>query len=221
MAPGWRYPASRPATPRRIVTLAQPPQFQRLLTRYLTEVEVLAVEQPEGLAAAVRQVQADAVVLAAGSLDEAAVEELARECRGQSVPVVSFSLPLEEHLALAEGFSHCLMKPFSAEGLLRTLEQAAPGARRVLVVDDDPGVVRLVERYLSTVAQPPEILAAYDGEEAISLLDRGPDMLLLDLMLPKVNGIQVLRALRSRPEGAEVPAVAITAYSFARDVAAG
>lgn len=220
VASGWRYPASRPQAPRRLVTLAQPPQFQRLLTRYLDGSEVVAVDRPEELAGAVRQAQADAVVLPAGSLDQEALEELARECRPQLVPVVAFSLPLEEHLALAEGFSHCLMKPFSNEGLLRTLQEAAPDARRVLVVDDDPGVVRLVERYLSTAPRPVEILAAYDGEEALTLLDRAPDVLLLDLMLPKVNGLEVLQALRARPGGKQVPVVAITAYSFTRDVAA-
>jgi len=47
-----------------------------------------------------------------------------------------------------------------------------------------------------------------------------PDVLLLDLMLPKVNGLQVLQALRTRPGGTAVPVVAITAYSFARDIAA-
>ena len=108
VASGWRYPASRPQAPRRLVTLAQPPQFERLLTRYLDGSEVVAVDRPEELAGAVRQAQADAVVLPAGSLDQEALEELARECRPQLVPVVAFR-PLEEH-CLGRGL-HCLMRP--------------------------------------------------------------------------------------------------------------
>ena len=181
---------------------------------------MVTAERIEDLATVVRKEQADAVVVAAGSLSQAALEDLARECRPQSVPVIVFSLPLEEHLALAEGFSHCLTKPFSPEGLRRTLAEAAPRAERVMVVDDDPGVVRLVERYLSASEPRPEVLAAYDGEEALSLLVRRPDAVLLDLLLPKLNGMQVLHRLRSTPGGDTLPVIAITAYGFAQDVAA-
>ncbi len=219
VAPGWRYPASRPEAPRRVVTLESPLQFRRILSRYLTGIQVVAVNRPDALAAAVRRTQADAVVLATGSLSQTAIEDLASECQPHAVPVVVFSLPLEEHLALAEGFSHCLMKPFSAEGLWRTLAEAAPEGKTVLVVDDDPGVMRLVERYLSAANGAWQVLAAYDGEEALALLDRTPDVLLLDLMLPKINGLEVLHQLRARQGGKDVPVVAITAYGFAQDVA--
>ncbi len=216
---GWRYPAGKPAVPQKLVTLADPPEFPKLLSRHLPGAQVLEVRTLEEAARTARIRQADAVVLPTGVCLDDQADDLATAIGDLSLPIVTFSLPLEEHLALAEGFSHCLMKPFSAEGLLRTLEEAAPGARKVLAVDDDPGVVRLVERYLRRAEHPVQVLAAYDGEEAIGLLDEEPDLVLLDLILPGINGLGVLRALRDHPRCREVPAVAITAYSFARDVA--
>ena len=216
---GWRYPAEKPKTPRRLVTLAEPAEFARLLRRYLPDAEVLEGDGAEEAARLARRVQADAVVISADSSSVAIEDTLVRASSDLLLPVIACSLPLERHLALAEGFTHCLMKPFLAEQLLLTIQQAAPQARKVLVVDDDPGVVRLIEHALRTTEPTPEVLAAYDGLEAISLLDEQPDIVLLDLILPRANGLEVLRELKSRPWGKAVPAVAITAYGFEQDVA--
>ncbi len=153
VAPGWRYPASRPEAPRRVVTLESPLQFRRILSRYLTGIQVVAVNRPapDALAAAVRRTQSRRRGTATGSLSQTAIEGPGERVPAPAVPVVVFSLPLEEHLALAEGFSHCLMKPFSARR--RAVAHTGGGGPRrqdrYSFVDDDPGVMRLVERFLS------------------------------------------------------------------------
>ncbi|MHB0878595.1 MAG: hybrid sensor histidine kinase/response regulator, partial [Anaerolineae bacterium] len=216
---GWRYPARKPSVPTRLVTLSEPAEFSRLLHRYLPDTEVIEVAALGEVAAAARAGQADAVVVAHGSLAEEDEARLASATADLLLPVVSWSLPLEGHLAIAEGFSHCLMKPFTAEQLVRTLRDAVPAAKRILVVDDDPGVARMVQRCLRSAGMAMEVMPAYDGESAVAKLDEAPDIVLLDLILPKMNGLDVLRIIRESDGERRLPVVAITAYGFARDTA--
>jgi signal transduction histidine kinase/CheY-like chemotaxis protein len=217
---GWRYPAARPQRPWRLITLSEPPEFPRLLRRYLPDVEVLEAPDVPAAARLAREAQADMAILSAADDEDAScARALAEATADIYLPVVSCSLPLERHLALAEGFDQCLMKPFTADQLLQVLRRAAPQLRTLLVVDDDPAVGRLVRRSLRAAGIAVEVWEAYDGEEALSLLLRRPDVLLLDLILPKMDGLQVLHWLRERSWGKELPVVAITAYGFQRDVA--
>ena len=78
---------------------------------------------------------------------------------------------------------------------------------RVLVVDDDPGIVKLVRTYLEQVGF--EVAVAYDGKKAMQIArnDR-PDLVILDLMLPEMDGWDVCRALRKE---SDVPIIMLTA----------
>jgi signal transduction histidine kinase/CheY-like chemotaxis protein len=213
---GWRYPASRPGdAAHRLVILADHPELPRFLHRYLPEALVLeAHDRDEAIAVAIRE-KADAILVAG---DECSVDEvLPEEEAGALLPVISLSWPIEQQLALAHGFTHCLMKPFTGAQLGKLLAEAAPGARRLLVVDDDPGVARLVERSLAGVDV--QVAKAYDGPEALTAVEEVPDVVLLDLILPRLDGLAVLEHLRRQPGGGSVPVIAITAYGFRQEVA--
>ncbi len=70
------------------------------------------------------------------------------------------------------------------------------GHERVLVVDDEAIVTEVVERYL--VREGYNVTVAGDGETALKLArEVGPDLIVLDLMLPKLDGLEVCRQLRS------------------------
>src|SRR4051794_22192605 len=79
----------------------------------------------------------------------------------------------------------------------------------VLVVDDEPTIVEVVSRYLERAGY--EALGAADGPEALRLVEEGnPDLIVLDLMLPGIDGLEVMRRLHERP-GAPVPVILLTA----------
>jgi two-component system, OmpR family, alkaline phosphatase synthesis response regulator PhoP len=82
--------------------------------------------------------------------------------------------------------------------------------QRILVVDDDKEAVRLMRAYLEQAQY--EVLVAYDGETAVHILRRDkPDLLLLDLMLPGMDGWQVTRIVRSDANLAHIPIIMLTA----------
>lgn len=90
-------------------------------------------------------------------------------------------------------------------------------AMRVLVVEDDPDILRVTAMCLARVGGM-EVLEARNGAEglAIAAAER-PDGILLDLMMPGMDGAQTLAALRARPETARIPVVFLTAKTSAAE----
>jgi len=82
--------------------------------------------------------------------------------------------------------------------------------RRILVVDDDREIVRLVRAYLEQAGF--HVLTAYDGESALHAIRRDrPDLVVLDLMLPDRDGWEITRLVRGDPALAALPIIMLTA----------
>lgn len=80
----------------------------------------------------------------------------------------------------------------------------------VLVVDDDATLLELYEEYLKNAGF--NVTAAHDGEEALEKAKEvNPTIILLDLMMPKMNGIEVLRHLKADPNLKTIPVIVFTA----------
>jgi CheY-like chemotaxis protein len=97
---------------------------------------------------------------------------------------------------------------------------AGPPDRRILVVDDD----RLIRRTLTAVLRPEGfgVIEADSGEKALELYaDARPDLILLDVMLPGINGFETCRRLRSQYGDEAAPVIFITAKSESDDVVEG
>jgi two-component system alkaline phosphatase synthesis response regulator PhoP len=89
--------------------------------------------------------------------------------------------------------------------------------KRVLVVDDDEKTVELVKLYLNRDGY--RVLTAYDGIEALRLAREGhPDLIVLDLMLPGIDGLEVCRTLRAE---SDVPIIMLTARTTDQDKLTG
>ncbi len=81
---------------------------------------------------------------------------------------------------------------------------------KVLLIDDDPVVVRLYQKLLADHHY--QVIVAHDGEQALSLaFAEQPDVVVLDIMLPKLNGYQVCARLRAAPATGDIPIMILTA----------
>jgi CheY-like chemotaxis protein len=84
--------------------------------------------------------------------------------------------------------------------------------KTVLLVDDSKLLRMANARMLAKAGY--EVLTAADGEEGLKLVQsRVPDVLVLDMMLPKISGVEVLRALRSNPSTQALPVIVLTSLS--------
>ncbi len=92
-----------------------------------------------------------------------------------------------------------------------------PQSARVLIVEDDPSIAMGLEMNLS--AEGYQVELATDGEDALRIARAGVDLLVLDVMLPKLNGFEVVRSLRS--EGNAVPIILLSARGAEMDKVMG
>lgn len=103
---------------------------------------------------------------------------------------------------------------------IHLLEASAQRPRRVLVVDDDPTIRRVLT--LNLEADGYEVSVAGDGDEAKELARSiHPDVVILDVMMPVADGYSVLRALRSSPQTDDIPVVMLSARASDDEVFQG
>lgn len=88
--------------------------------------------------------------------------------------------------------------------------------RRILVVEDNPLNLKLVRDVLQVAGY--HVIEAQSGEEGLRIAaEDPPDLVLMDLQLPGIDGTETLRRLRQGTLGADVPVVAVTAFAMAED----
>ena len=93
-------------------------------------------------------------------------------------------------------------------------------AYKILVVDDEPTIVRLMEFILAR--QGHEMQVAVNGEEALEKIRaHAPDLVLLDIMMPRIDGYEVARAIRADPATAGLPIIMLSAKAQEEDIRKG
>jgi len=87
----------------------------------------------------------------------------------------------------------------------------------VLVVDDNQQNLELLQAYLEDVDC--QAIPAHDGPEALEILAReSPDLILLDVMMPKMSGFEVCRRIKANPKTSDIPVIMVTALSEFGDI---
>jgi signal transduction histidine kinase/DNA-binding response OmpR family regulator len=132
------------------------------------------------------------------------------------VPVVVCTGRNNRERAAALGAADFLSKPLSAEQLREAVRRVAQPPACILVVDDDVTVRRLVVETLRRDGL--ELIEAADGEEALTAVaERRPDAIVLDLLMPRVDGFEVLERLQADPETRTIPVIVLTAQRLSAD----
>jgi signal transduction histidine kinase/CheY-like chemotaxis protein len=168
----------------------------------------------EGLRLA-REVRPDAITLdiIMPELDGWAVlRELKADTDLRSIPVVLVTILGDREMGYALGAADYLTKPIDPDALLGALGRfhAGDGEIPVMVVDDDPMTREMLRRILSKRGW--SVTEAADGSDALSVLgSTRPAVVLLDLMMPGMDGFEVLDAMRREATWRDIPVVVVTA----------
>jgi signal transduction histidine kinase/CheY-like chemotaxis protein len=134
-----------------------------------------------------------------------------------SVPVVLMSIVDQKNRGYALGAADYLVKPVNRAKLVETLTSiCGSAAGRALLVDDDEVVRRGVRQALEPIGW--KVTEAENGQIAVEALVAGqPDVIILDLMMPKMDGFEFLDELRGRPDWQDIPVVVITAKDLTKE----
>lgn len=91
----------------------------------------------------------------------------------------------------------------------KLMEDPNSVSKKVLLADDDPLIIRMYQNKLT--AEGYNVETAINGEEAMAMVLRNrPDIILLDVMMPKMNGVETLKALKADPRTADIPVIILT-----------
>jgi signal transduction histidine kinase/CheY-like chemotaxis protein len=133
-----------------------------------------------------------------------------------AIPVIVVSMLDERGRGFALGAAEYLVKPVGKEQLLAALYRAAAMPERkhtVVAIDDDPLAIELVRASLEPEGWT--VLGAATGQDGLALIrDRQPSAVLLDLLMPGMDGFEVVETLRADPDLKSVPVVILTSKSM-------
>ena len=193
-----------------------------LMAHYLEEFGcrvISATNGEEGLAAA-REQRPDLITLdlmMPGMTGWEVLKHLKADRELRQIPVVVVSIVAAEGRGRLLGAVDLVTKPFEREDLLRVLWRNLVRKRggRILVVDDDAGERTMMDRLLTSLGL--EVVTAEDGQEALEAIRmEAPDAVLLDLVMPVMNGMTFLKHLRANPLHTGLPVIVLTAKELTR-----
>jgi CheY-like chemotaxis protein len=131
----------------------------------------------------------------------------------RDIPVILISIVDQKDLGFKLGAADYVVKPFDRDALIGAIARIAPDCRCILVVDDDSNVPELVRQSLE--GESYMIEWASDGVAALERITQvRPSLILLDLLMPRMDGLAFLDALRADVAHREIPVIVLTAKSL-------
>lgn len=122
------------------------------------------------------------------------------------VPVIICPLPSTKETAQAMGIAGYLRKPLTIKALRSAIRQSAPDAKKLLIINEDPSALRLVERMARGDGFNYQIFRAYDGAEALMRVKaQPPDLILLDLGISQEASLELIWQIKQLPLASEIP----------------
>lgn len=215
------------------ITLSQPklkvicvdddPNVQRLYKQYLNEqgFESIALNGNEDVLKRILEIAPDVILLDI-MLPKKDGWEILAELKNNSmtkhIPVIMASVLSEKNLAFRMNADDYLIKPVSQEELIETVLRIVSKGDgiNVLVADDDENFLKLMGQFLAE--ESIKYRLAQDGVEALSLIKKmKPDLLILDIMMPRKDGFEVINEIRDNEEWKDIPIVVVTAKDLSNN----
>jgi signal transduction histidine kinase/CheY-like chemotaxis protein len=218
LQPGWEY-RERTGTPRAPGVSAKPrwvvaetgKVLTRLLGRHMDGVEVIHTDSLEGALREISSQPSQALIV-----NEISLSNAMQRLEGCVLPpgtlALVCSIPGAEGVTGLAGVAGYLVKPVLQDMLFSALESLDLPVKTILVVDDEPDALRLFRRMLSSLSQNYHVLRAENGSQGLEMLRKHhPDVVLLDLMMPEIDGFQFLE-IKSQDESVrDIPVIVLSA----------
>lgn len=133
----------------------------------------------------------------------------------KDIPILMISIIDEKERGYCLGANAYINKPINKEELIRKIEEllTKEKEKKVLIADDDHTIVKAIKHTLDKKGY--NTVEAFNGEEAVEKVAlEAPDLVILDIIMPKMNGYEVIQKMRNTPETAKIPIIILTAYNI-------
>ena len=219
LSPEWEYRqrTRRPTAPApvvrpRLVIVEKGTLLVRLLRRYLRDAELVAVSTLAEAGQELARAQAQALVVSDLAVGQAMEQVRQAGLLPYGMPAFICALPEAGETARSLGVDDYLVKPVSREALLGALDRVGVRSGTVLIVDDELDAIQLFWRLLAASGRAYRVLTAANGEQGLAILQsERPDAILLDLVMPTMDGFRLLDRRKEEPSWRDVPVIVMSA----------
>ncbi len=213
--------------PPRVLVIEDDPVAGQLIQTHLTAsgYEVVLCNQPDRAAEIVAELQPDAITLDLLMKPANGWEvllQLKNDARTASVPIIVVTIVDQPGMGAALGADEYLVKPVERSALLAAVQRClvrrggAPPKRPILVIEDDTPTREVITELLTE--QGYAVATAADGAEARAQVATSlPELVILDLLLPRVSGFELLAEWRASPRTADLPVFILTSKDLTRE----
>ncbi len=147
------------------------------------------------------------------------LHELKRDPKTKSIPIICISILDNREMGISLGAIEYIVKPINKDQLMEELQRLEEQFRiyDILIVDDEPQAIELLAQYL-TAEKRYMVRKAYGGKDGLSRVKEGrPDLIILDLMMPEVDGFEVIRNLKKSEETKDIPIIIVSAKKLTQE----
>ena len=217
-----RMPASNPlAKPpdaeKRILVLDADDAVTAFFARYLTAHKVRECNAEADAIRALRQFSPDALLLSRDQPYPRLLDEIGRNQRGLNV--VRLPMPSGRSATRQRGVHDYLVKPVSRAMLKQALSQFDDDLRSIMIIDDNRDILRLFTQTLRSLDPGYHVRAACRGPDGIRMMrEQRPDLLLLDVLMPEMDGFEVIAAMRADAALRDIPIVLVSAKGASESI---
>jgi diguanylate cyclase (GGDEF)-like protein len=204
----------------RILVVEDDPKTSQLLNLYLTEAGYQVEQAYDGetaleMAKALKPFAITLDIMLPKMDGWEVLQKLKSIPETRDIPVIIVSIIENQELGLSLGAAGYFTKPIDHRSLLDSLRKQQDASRvrkkplSVLMIDDDPEIIQLIEAFLE--AEGISLIKARNGETGFNLaIETHPDLIILDLLMPDVNGFEVIDRLKQHPTAKNIPVIICT-----------
>lgn len=184
----------------------------QLFKRYLNKHEVIIGRSQEDVIRLTQTIQPSAVVLDRNR-HNTGIEAVLANC-SRDTAIISCQMPSGQRAVKAYGAADYLVKPITRQALKNALEALAKPVNKILVIDDQRDVTRMLSRMIASYDQRCVVWQANNGEDGLAIMYReNPDVVLLDIQMPAMDGFSIIHRMKQDPLLHEIPIIIASAYA--------
>lgn len=219
----YDFEGSEGLNTKKIICVDDDLNVQRLYKQYLNDhgYEVITLTGEEEVTKIIEDVNPDIVILdiMLPNMDGWEIlSELKSNPKTKKIPIVMASVLNEKNLAFKMHADDYLVKPITQEELISSIVNFVPDKDNldIIVADDDENYIKLVSQFLEEEGFSYRVAA--NGEETLELIkERKPNILLLDVMMPKKDGLEVMQEISKVKEWNDISIIIVTAKNLSID----
>jgi signal transduction histidine kinase/DNA-binding response OmpR family regulator len=183
----------------------------QLFKRYLNEHEVVISQSQDDEIRLIQMIQPSAVVLDRNRYNSG-IQEVLANC-SRDTAIISCPMPSGQRAVQAYGAADYLVKPITRQALVNAIAALAKPVHKILVVDDERDVARMLSRMIASYDQRCVVWQANNGEDGLAIMYReNPDVVLLDIQMPAMDGFSIIRHMKQDPLLQEIPVIIASAH---------